>query len=214
MYRNVLDTGVPFASEDFHLPRLRHGVMTDAYYSFSYNPIWDERNEVGGIVVICEETTEAVLARKRLAEHAAVSAQIDEILEGMGEGFFALDKDWTVLRVNDQFERIVEKKREDALGRNFIDLFFSTPEQRESLYMKSYTKVMVERVPDSFVDYYEPLNIWTAVNAYPTSSGGMGVFFREVSAERIASQNLRDAVTRGTTLFRSLPMSSGRPSPP
>jgi signal transduction histidine kinase len=327
MYQRVLETGEPFGFDDYFLPRMRDGVLQDSYYSFSYNPIWDESGSVGGIAVICEETTERIQSIKSLKEmaekeatirarfeaifHGSASpfvffkgpehiydifnakyqelipgrtlqdrpllkvlpelegsaypkliskvyetgepsliteelapllnpktgiledryfdsvisritenngemgvlvqpievtervqarklleeatAEIAEIVEGMSDAFFAVNDKWIIQRVNAQFEKVIAP-RADVIGKSLIEMYFNTPEQKESEYVKCYTKVMTERVSHSFVDYYEPLNIWTAVTAYPTSKGGMAVFFREITEEKKAAQRLQDAV--------------------
>jgi two-component system sensor histidine kinase VicK len=328
MYHRVLETGEPFGFDDYFLPRLRDGVLQDSYYSFSYNPIWDESGRVGGIAVICEETTQRIESIKNLKElaekearvkarfeaifHGSASpfvffkgpdhiydifntkyeelipgrklqdrpllevlpelegtaypklisqvyetgepaliteelapllnpktglvedryfdsviskitekngemgvlvqpievtervqarklleeatAEIEEIVEGMSDAFFAVNDKWIIQRVNAQFEKVIAP-REEVIGKSLLELYFNTPEHKESKYVKCYTKVMTERVSDSFVDYYEPLNIWTAVTAYPTSKGGMAVFFREITEEKKAAQRLHDAIT-------------------
>ena len=53
--------------EDHLVPILRHGRLDDAYWTYSYSPIDDEQAEtgVGGVMVICTETTERVLADRR-----------------------------------------------------------------------------------------------------------------------------------------------------
>jgi signal transduction histidine kinase/CheY-like chemotaxis protein len=51
------------------VPIIRHGELQDVYWTYSYSPI-DEpefRHGVGGVLVICTETTEQVLAEQRLS---------------------------------------------------------------------------------------------------------------------------------------------------
>ena len=52
------------------LPILRHGAMQDVYWTYSYSPIDepDSPHGVGGVLVICTETTEHVLAARKLAQ--------------------------------------------------------------------------------------------------------------------------------------------------
>src|SRR5271165_6013448 len=47
---------------DFMVPLERNGYVEECYFDFSYNPIKDEHGSIGGILVICMEITEKVLA--------------------------------------------------------------------------------------------------------------------------------------------------------
>ena len=51
------------------VPITRHGQLEEVYWTYSYGPIHDETAEkdVGGVLVVCTETTAAVLAERRLA---------------------------------------------------------------------------------------------------------------------------------------------------
>ncbi|MEZ0607054.1 PAS domain-containing protein [Fibrella sp. WM1] len=44
----------------------RNGRLEDVYWTFSYSPIYDETDRVAGVLVTCEETTQQVLASRRL----------------------------------------------------------------------------------------------------------------------------------------------------
>lgn len=53
--------------ENVHFPMDRNGTREDAYWTFSYSPIFCG-SEPGGVLVICNETTAQVLNHKQLAE--------------------------------------------------------------------------------------------------------------------------------------------------
>lgn len=56
--------------KDQLLPIVRHGAIEDVYWTYSYSPIDDPTaaNGVGGVLVICTETTEYVLSERQLSE--------------------------------------------------------------------------------------------------------------------------------------------------
>jgi signal transduction histidine kinase/CheY-like chemotaxis protein len=65
----VLRGGGAIWQENQRVPIIRHGALQEVYWTYSYNPI-DEpgsSNGVGGVLVICAETTEQVLTERRLA---------------------------------------------------------------------------------------------------------------------------------------------------
>jgi len=57
-------------NEDHLVPITRNGVRDEVYWTYSYSPIDDPSapNGVGGVLVICSETTEKVLMARKLQE--------------------------------------------------------------------------------------------------------------------------------------------------
>lgn len=55
--------------KDQLLPMVRHGTLEDVYWTYSYSPIDEPQSQhgVGGVLVICTETTDYVLAERRLS---------------------------------------------------------------------------------------------------------------------------------------------------
>ncbi|NVM75775.1 signal transduction histidine kinase [Duganella sp. SG902] len=47
------------------VPIWRNGRIEDVYWSYTYTPVFNERDEVGGVLVVCTETTAQVLAERR-----------------------------------------------------------------------------------------------------------------------------------------------------
>ncbi len=60
------------------VPITRHGRLEEVYWTYSYSPIDEERapNGVGGVLVVCTETTEAVRERARQAFALALSERL------------------------------------------------------------------------------------------------------------------------------------------
>jgi signal transduction histidine kinase len=70
MFTGVME-GKAVGFPNFKVPLDRNGYLEDCYFDFSYSPIRDEFGQIGGVLVICMETTEKVLALKNL-EQAAI----------------------------------------------------------------------------------------------------------------------------------------------
>ena len=134
------------------------------------------------IAVIGMDVTEVEAARATV-HHA------DELLE-LGDAFFELDRDWRIVRVNRNQERLSRLPREQSLGRVFWELW---PEvaHPEHPYWIEYHKVMEERVAREFDAYFAPLDLWTSVTAYPVSDGGIAVFFRDATRRKRVEERLR-----------------------
>ncbi|MEC4814448.1 MAG: ATP-binding protein, partial [Scytonema sp. PMC 1069.18] len=71
----VLTTGEATWSDDFLLPVDRHGYIEEAYFTYSYSPIFLETGEVGGAFTAVTETTRRVLGERRVATLRDLAAQ-------------------------------------------------------------------------------------------------------------------------------------------
>ena len=54
--------------EDQLIPIYRNGHLEDVYWTFSYSPVRNDSGKINGVLVVCNETTEKVIASKKLAE--------------------------------------------------------------------------------------------------------------------------------------------------
>jgi signal transduction histidine kinase len=133
--------------------------------------------------------------------------QMVDVLESMSDAFFSVDRSWIITRINATHERSTHYSRKDQIGKNLLDLFFAMPEARESKYWASYHKVMNERVPAEFEEYYPPFDLWTQVRAYPTPDGGMAVFFTDTTEQKKISQRIEAEKHKFESIFVDSPAS-------
>ena len=81
--------------DDQLVPVLRERRLEEAYWTYSYSPVFEADGSVGGTLVVCSETTERVLAARRartirklfaLGEHATNASELlplaVEVLQG------------------------------------------------------------------------------------------------------------------------------------
>ncbi|NIJ52807.1 PAS domain-containing protein [Dyadobacter arcticus] len=64
---NVLAGEEATWSENQLIPIYRNGNLEDVYWTFSYSPVINESDQIGGVLVICQETTKAVTTHQKLA---------------------------------------------------------------------------------------------------------------------------------------------------
>lgn len=76
----VIATGEAAWNEDQLIPIYRNNKLEDAYWTFSYSKVIDESGQTAGVLVICNETTEQVNARKKITESYEKQAQLTEKL--------------------------------------------------------------------------------------------------------------------------------------
>jgi PAS domain S-box-containing protein len=130
---------------------------------------------------------------------AALRAERDRsryIFDTMVEGFALLAPDWTILEMNAEGLRIVNKRADQVVGRSHWDLF---PEVFNSETGDMLRRAMHERRAGA-VEYRLPeidgRRGWNEVRAFPTQEGGVAIFFREITARKRAEENLKIADQR------------------
>ena len=126
--------------------------------------------------------------RKRAEEGAQrVHEKLTGILESLGDGFVACDRDWRYTYVNATAERLLGRRREEMLGQDMRVLFpDATP------FFARYERAIAKQVSLTFEDYYAPLNMWTEVSVHP-SADGMSQFFRDVTERKRAEEAVRES---------------------
>ncbi|MGZ8995962.1 MAG: PAS domain S-box protein, partial [Rhodospirillales bacterium] len=71
--QQVMSGGPPIWRENQLVPIVRHGRREDAYWTYSYSPVEDpEAPGIGGVLVLCAETTQAV-AQQRAEERLSAA---------------------------------------------------------------------------------------------------------------------------------------------
>lgn len=126
--------------------------------------------------------------------------EINDILNSINDGFVTVDKNFTITGVNEQHVRLSKKSREEQIGRNFFKVFPGTNDP-ESDYYKGYHKAMKERIFVSFESYYPPLDIWTQVNVVPKSTGGIAIFYSDITLQKKAQRTLETEKLKFEALF-------------
>jgi PAS domain S-box-containing protein len=110
-----------------------------------------------------------------------------DILESITDAFFALNDNWEFTYLNQQAEELLQRTRDELLGRNVWDEF---PEAVELDFYEQYHRAVREGERVQFEAYFPPLETWFRVNAYPFS-GGLSVYFNDVTAGKQAQEALR-----------------------
>jgi len=114
------------------------------------------------------------------------NAEIQNILESITDGFFALNRNWRFTYINKEFERVAQRKREDVIGKTFWEIF---PETGYMKIFAEYQKAMQANTAVHFEDFYSPLSLWISVNAYP-SKEGIAVFFLDITQQKKIQEQL------------------------
>lgn len=174
-YRRAVAGGVPVTVEEFYPP-------LDTWFEVRAFPF------SGGVAVFFQD----IDARKRAEGEARERTTV--ILESITDAFYALDADWRFTHVNRQAEALWGRPREEFLGRPLLDVF---PQMAGSASLSRHERAGAAREPTHFETLSPIIGRWVEVSVYPVASGGMSVFFRDISGrkalekerERLAEDN-------------------------
>ncbi len=143
--------------------------------------------------------TEQILTEK--------AAELENILDSITDGFYALNSRWEVTFINKAAEQVLSCTREEIMGKNLWDFF---PRSREGSFYSEYQRAMTERISVHFEELYAPLGVWGSMNVYPTKDG-IAVYFVDITEQKKIqekiyndSQNLRAIINNTRDLIWSV----------
>ncbi|PEN08811.1 histidine kinase [Longimonas halophila] len=143
----------------------------------------------------------AALAEHEMAHHVLPHAHAT-ILESISDAFFAVDTQWCFTYLNDRAEQLLNRPREDLLGRNVWDEF---PEAVDLEFYTAYHNAIETQESVHFEAYFPPLGTWFQVNAYPFE-GGLSVYFDDITEQRELEDTLRRQQAEARLLFDANPL--------
>ncbi len=122
----VLSGGEATWSEDQLIPIFRNGKLEDVYWTFSYNPVNDEAGNVGGVLVVCYETTKNV---QTVQELKISEARFQNLIREAPVGIIVLSgKEMLVELVNTAYGKLIDRTPEEMIGKFLFDII---PEAEE-----------------------------------------------------------------------------------
>ena len=172
--------GVPF---DLELEMTTYGgrrLQVRAAGEAERDPSGRIRRLVGAFQDISEQ--------KRLeAQRQQLADRLESTLANMSDAFLLVDREWRVVYVNRSAEQLVEQRREHLLGRVLWDEF---PALDDTIAGEHYRHAMETGESVHFELYYEPLENWFEVNAYP-SEEGLAIYFTTTTEQRKLREQLQ-----------------------
>jgi PAS domain S-box-containing protein len=117
-----------------------------------------------------------------------LTGQLSSILDSITDGFLAIDENWRFTYVNPSAEAILQRSQGSLMGCSVWDVY---PEAVGSIFQVEYERVVAEGKKSSFETWFEPLQMWMAVDVYPANPG-LTVHFRDVTELHAVAQRLRE----------------------
>ncbi|WP_233871454.1 PAS domain S-box protein [Dyadobacter sp. CY323] len=154
------------------------------HFRFSIHPI-RENNMLVGLSCFANDIT-----REKQAEEEVLKALEEKniILESIGDGFYALDKNWIVTYWNKEAETMLNCPKDTILGRVVWDVFSDIVDTE---FHHNYHKAVKQNAIQHFESFYERDQAWFEVTAYP-SANGLSVYFRDISERKHSELELKE----------------------
>lgn len=117
----------------------------------------------------------------QLKARPAPSIGAESMLENATDGFLVYDSEFHFTYLNGDGERLIGKAKSELFGRTQWDVF---PETIGTEIERQYRLAMQERVPAIFDGVYPPLETWLEIRVSPSTTGGLLVWLRDITARR------------------------------
>lgn len=115
--------------------------------------------------------------------------QYESVIESVTDAIFALDADWRFTLMNHHAEILLDRKKEDLIGKSVWEEF---PAAVGTKFQIEYERCMNQAEIVRFEESYEPLGKLFEINAYP-SSEGITVYFKDITVQRKINEQLAQA---------------------
>lgn len=185
LYSKVIETGT---SQNFE-------------YFYPGDNCWYEINAYPSSGGLASYFRNIDLKKKASEELKNLYEEKNQILESIGDAFFAVDNDWNVTYWNRMAEIVLEKPKEFIVGKNLWEVYHDAIDSR--FYVNYHFAKENDEVV-TFEEYYPTLKKWFEVTAYPSDSG-LSVYFKDITLRKetdliILQANERfEKVTQATT---------------
>jgi PAS domain S-box-containing protein len=128
--------------------------------------------------------------RKRLeAELRHHAAEVERILESIGEGFVALDREFRYVYVNRAAEQMLGHSRTSLIGRIPWDVF---PAEGIGAFRQHLEAAVAAGTTERFEVHVADWNRWYENRVYPSATG-VSIFFADVTARVESETALRES---------------------
>lgn len=129
------------------------------------NPVYEK---------ILSHLSELKLLNSRLEES---NEKLTTIMEGISDGFFALDRNWNFTYVNEETNKIINKEPIDLLGRNILE---EIPDFIGDDSLNNLRYALERNKPLHWEEQFFTEKRYFEYHAYPFA-GGLTVFFRDIT---------------------------------
>ncbi|WP_462251125.1 PAS domain-containing protein, partial [Ferruginibacter sp.] len=203
----VLNTGVPYFGNELENTITRFGKTEKGFFNFVFQPILGNDGTATGIMVVANEVTEQVHARKKVEES---EAKYRSLFDTMDQGFCIVEVlfdehnnpiDYLFVEVNPVFEE--QSGLKNAAGKTILEL---VPDL-EKRWFNIYGKVVTTGESIRFIEGSDAMGRMFDVYAFKVGeveSRRIAILFTDITEQKRTEKNLIESEER----FRSLVMAT------
>ncbi|MBS7789734.1 PAS domain S-box protein [Roseococcus sp. SDR] len=142
------------------------------------------RGRVAHLVVIWD-VTERIEAERAAQE---LASELNATLESISDGFFTVDAQWRFRYVNAWAEEMLGRPATELVGRGIDE---GETGRAQAALIQRLRQVHAGGVSERFLHRDTRRQRWLDVTGYPTPTGGLTVYLRDVTAQRSSEDRLR-----------------------
>jgi len=158
----------------------------DEFWSnFSVTPVADEKGWFTHWISVEHDVTEQKKNERALLE---AYQERNTILESIDDAFFAVDKNWVVSYWNSKAEEVLVTPRDKILNQNLWEVFSGSIGSES---YKRYHEAVETNQAAHFEDFFQPLDRWFEISAYP-SEVGLSVYFKDITQRKTSEMRLKE----------------------
>lgn len=169
-----------------HTVRFDTDVQFDSLPPRQFNvtqvPLINE-GEVTGIHAVFRDITDVTAAHLLIQQQAQ---KLNTVFESITDAFFLVDQNWRLTYLNSEMERLLNVQRTHIIGQGLWDVF---PDEAHGVFYQHYMQAMQTRQAVHFEGFFERLQMWFDVKAFP-SEEGLSVYFSDVTDRVKAHEEL------------------------
>ncbi|PEN15132.1 hypothetical protein CRI94_02265 [Longibacter salinarum] len=125
----------------------------------------------------------------------------ERVPESFTAAIVVLDEDWRFRYVDPNAENVLKRSVDELIGRTIWSEF---PEAVDTVFYREYYRAMEEGRTVRFEGYYEPLDLWVQVYAYPIEHG-LTVVFQDITKRKVAEQDAERLEARNQAIIKAIP---------
>jgi PAS domain S-box-containing protein len=145
-------------------------------------PIRGKEGEIVGAVLVFRDISEKKDAEREVRK---AGEQARTILESITDAFYALDRDWRFSYVNRQAEKVLDRTKDELLGKVIWDEY---PGMVGSEFEQAFHRAANDRAAGSVTSYYPDHARWYEIHTFPATNG-VSVYFRDVTEQKRAEKD-------------------------
>jgi PAS domain S-box-containing protein len=174
------------------VPFMKGGRLVAALYAHQAEARDWRDDDLALMQEVAERTWEAVGRARAETALRESEAKLRDVLEGIGEAFYALDQDLCFLHVSRQALELWGKNAVDLIGRPFIEVF---PHAEGTPAYEAHGRVLRTGEAEHFAILSPLLGRWFEVDIHPSTTG-LSVAFRDIERRKQAEAALRESEAR------------------